>query len=130
MSSDSELLSGTLRFAYPFIITFGFYIILNGHLTPGGGFHGGAVLTAVFITRYLILPTQHIKIDGLRIIEKLVFILIFVVPIFFLFTQLGRQFPQYHVAYLILMNALIGIKVFCGLSIVFFRFVFYESVAS
>ena len=28
----------------PFIMIFGIYIILNGHLSPGGGFSGGAVL--------------------------------------------------------------------------------------
>lgn len=28
----------------PFIFIFGIYIILNGHLSPGGGFSGGAVL--------------------------------------------------------------------------------------
>lgn len=28
----------------PIILTFGFYIILHGHLTPGGGFQGGAVI--------------------------------------------------------------------------------------
>ncbi len=29
---------------FPFIMIFGVYIILNGHLSPGGGFSGGAVL--------------------------------------------------------------------------------------
>ena len=28
----------------PFILVFGVYIVLNGHLSPGGGFSGGAVL--------------------------------------------------------------------------------------
>jgi len=28
----------------PFILIFGIYILLNGHLTPGGGFSGGAIL--------------------------------------------------------------------------------------
>jgi energy-converting hydrogenase B subunit I len=29
---------------YPFIFIFGWYVILHGHLTPGGGFQGGAVV--------------------------------------------------------------------------------------
>lgn len=127
MKSNSELVSSSLRFIYPFIVMFGFYMILNGHITPGGGFQGGAVLTAVFISRYLILPAQTIRIDGLRIIEKLVFILILIIPMFFLFSMINMRFPALNVPYLIVMNILIGIKVFCGLGIIFIRFVFYES---
>lgn len=31
---------------FPFILIYGIYIILNGHLSPGGGFSGGAILGA------------------------------------------------------------------------------------
>lgn len=30
----------------PFIMVFGLYIVFNGHLSPGGGFSGGAILGA------------------------------------------------------------------------------------
>lgn len=33
----------------PFLFIFGIYIILNGHLSPGGGFSGGAVMGASLI---------------------------------------------------------------------------------
>lgn len=33
----------------PIILVFGIYVILNGHISPGGGFSGGAVLGAGFI---------------------------------------------------------------------------------
>jgi energy-converting hydrogenase B subunit I len=29
---------------YPFVLIFGLYIVAHGHLTPGGGFQGGAVI--------------------------------------------------------------------------------------
>ena len=32
------------RLLIPFIFIFGFYIVAHGHLTPGGGFQGGAVI--------------------------------------------------------------------------------------
>jgi multisubunit Na+/H+ antiporter MnhB subunit len=36
------------RFVYGLIIVFGFYVIMHGHLTPGGGFQGGAVVASAF----------------------------------------------------------------------------------
>ncbi len=32
------------RLLLPFIMVYGIYVVLNGHLSPGGGFSGGAVL--------------------------------------------------------------------------------------
>ena len=44
---------GVLQFAAkyltPIILLFGIYIVLNGHLSPGGGFSGGAVMGAGLI---------------------------------------------------------------------------------
>ena len=36
------------RFVYGLIIVFGFYVIMHGHLTPGGGFQGGAIVASAF----------------------------------------------------------------------------------
>ena len=33
----------------PLVLVFGVYVVLNGHLSPGGGFSGGAILGAGFI---------------------------------------------------------------------------------
>jgi hypothetical protein len=49
MNEHSDLTSTTLGFIYPLFIVFGLYIIFNGHVSPGGGFQGGAVLSAMFI---------------------------------------------------------------------------------
>jgi multicomponent Na+:H+ antiporter subunit B len=43
------LLKGAVRMIFPFILLYGFYVVLNGHLSPGGGFSGGAVLGAGMI---------------------------------------------------------------------------------
>ncbi|MCG8501787.1 MAG: MnhB domain-containing protein [Firmicutes bacterium] len=127
MRDHSEIISHTTGILYPFIILFGFYIILNGHNTPGGGFQGGAVLSAVFISRYLALPVNDIKLKNLQILEKIFYILIVGIPMLFLFLQFNFKYPFWNEPYLIAMNVLIGMKVACGLSIIFFRFVFYES---
>lgn len=39
----------TMRALIPFIFVFGIYVLLNGHLSPGGGFSGGAILGAGII---------------------------------------------------------------------------------
>lgn len=43
------ILQAGARILVPVIILFGIYIILNGHLSPGGGFSGGAVIGAGLI---------------------------------------------------------------------------------
>ena len=43
------LLSQVAVYFVPVIFLFGIYIILNGHLSPGGGFAGGAIISAGMI---------------------------------------------------------------------------------
>lgn len=38
-----------VKILIPFIMVFGVYILFNGHLSPGGGFSGGAILGTGFI---------------------------------------------------------------------------------
>jgi multicomponent Na+:H+ antiporter subunit B len=40
----SKIVRTMANLMYPFIFIFGWYVILHGHLTPGGGFQGGAVV--------------------------------------------------------------------------------------
>ena len=126
MNDHSELLSKTLGIIYPFILIIGIYITVNGHLSPGGGFQGGAVISAIFICKYLILPIHDTQLDRIQMIEKLALVFILLFPVTFVFMQLNIQFPEFNRIYLILMNTLIALKVACGLSIIFFRFVYYE----
>ncbi len=46
---EDPILSCAARLLVPVILLFGVYIILNGHLGPGGGFAGGAVMGAGLI---------------------------------------------------------------------------------
>ncbi len=47
------------------ILLFGFYIILYGHLTPGGGFAGGVIL-AVAYTLLMLSLSRHIALKKLN----------------------------------------------------------------
>jgi multicomponent Na+:H+ antiporter subunit B len=42
----SLIVKTMVRFLIGFIILFGIYVVLTGHLSPGGGFAGGVVLAA------------------------------------------------------------------------------------
>ncbi len=46
---NDAILQGTALVLAPIIFIFGIYIILNGHLSPGGGFSGGAIMGAGLI---------------------------------------------------------------------------------
>lgn len=45
----------------PFILVFGAYIIFNGHLSPGGGFSGGAILGAALSLYAAAFGAQRIR---------------------------------------------------------------------
>lgn len=37
------------KYVVPIIFVFGIYVVLNGHISPGGGFSGGAIIGAGLI---------------------------------------------------------------------------------
>ena len=43
------ILKKTAGIVAPFIMMFGIYVVLNGHISPGGGFSGGAIIGAGLI---------------------------------------------------------------------------------
>jgi len=44
-----------------FIVVFGLYIIAHGHLTPGGGFQGGAVIVSGVVMLLVAFNSQELK---------------------------------------------------------------------
>ncbi|MGB9666444.1 MAG: hydrogen gas-evolving membrane-bound hydrogenase subunit E [Candidatus Cryosericum sp.] len=59
------------RIIFPFVVLFGVYIILHGHLTPGGGFQGGAIIASGVLMLYLANPEMHLARNNLLITEGL-----------------------------------------------------------
>lgn len=45
----STILKVVSSFIIPFIQIFGAYVVVNGHISPGGGFAGGTIIGASFI---------------------------------------------------------------------------------
>lgn len=74
------ILRSITRILVPFILIFGIYVILNGHISPGGGFSGGAILGAgmiLFVSAFGYEEAQKV------ISEKLVKTLTFVALTFY-----------------------------------------------
>ena len=46
---DDSILQQVTFLLFPIIVIFGIYVILNGHISPGGGFSGGAIVGAGLI---------------------------------------------------------------------------------
>ena len=126
MNDHSQLLSRALVILYPIILVFGIYVILNGHISPGGGFQGGALLMAIYICRYLTDTSEEIYFDVFQRIEKLLLVLVLLVALAFLATMLNVMVPVLNLPYLIIMNTLIGFKVATGMTIIFYKFILSE----
>jgi len=54
-----ELLTTGTRFLVPLILLLGVYVFVNGHLTPGGGFQGGAIIASGILLTLLADPLKH-----------------------------------------------------------------------
>lgn len=125
--NNSEIVVRMVGIIYPFVMLFGIYVIINGHVSPGGGFQGGAVLATALISRYLVYPNFDLDLDVIEKIEKWLFFFIVLVPVVYVFMQIQPENTgMSNQAYMMVMNTLIGMKVFSGLSIIFYRFVFFE----
>lgn len=46
---DDVILGTVAKLIIPFIQAFGVYVVLHGHLSPGGAFAGGAIIASAFI---------------------------------------------------------------------------------
>ena len=54
----------------PFIVIVGTYIFIHGHLTPGGGFPGGAVIASGFLLLLLVHTTKGLPEKKLSVTES------------------------------------------------------------
>ncbi len=118
------------RIIYPLMIAFGFYVVINGHLSPGGGFQGGAIIATAILILYYIDSDKETDITLLVTVEKIVYIAIIAVVSFSVLTR-GEWFTNFvpvdaplsvRSIYLVLLNLLIGVKVALGLWMIFAAF--------
>jgi len=67
----SEIVETATQLLLPMIILFGIYVFMNGHLSPGGGFQGGAIIASGTMFLLLALPESHLSRLMIAITESL-----------------------------------------------------------
>ena len=67
----SEILTTGTDILVPVIMLFGIYIFLHGHLSPGGGFQGGAVVASAVLLLFLAYPGFRLRHGILAALESL-----------------------------------------------------------
>ena len=128
----SELVRNGAEVVLPLIFLFGAYVILNGHLSAGGGFQGGAVVSSGVMLFILAYPDSRIPHGLLSATESLAGVLYVTIGVLgiaiaggFLDSRilpLGEFGTFISAGAIPLISALLGIKVGAELSVIIDRF--------
>lgn len=125
-----ELFVTFSRVLYPVMLLFGMYVVINGHVSPGGGFQGGAIIATAILILYYIDISKTVEVNLILTIEKYLFLVLFSTAFLSFFTK-GVFFTNFipssmgldiQVIYLYILNILIGAKVSLGLISIFTAF--------
>ena len=132
MSGMTVIVKTITRLIAAFIFLYGVYIVLHGHLTPGGGFAGGVIIAASFVLLILSFGTLEMKekasyafgsifesIGGLLFILLAAFGLLLGTYFFLNFLPKGTPLRLVSAGIIPLANIAIGIKVGAGLFSIF-----------
>ena len=120
------------RLTVGLILLYGIYIVLHGHLSPGGGFAGGVIIALSFIHLMLAfgkeVALKKLSESWASIFESLggimflsIALLGFIGGYFFLnfFIQKGKPFELFSAGIIPLCNIAISLKVGAGLFAIF-----------
>jgi multicomponent Na+:H+ antiporter subunit B len=132
MQQASEIVQSGAGILFPLIAIFAAYIIMNGHLSAGGGFQGGAVIACGVLLLLLANPHHQLDLEFLSITESaagVLFVLVGIAGLIFAGGFLDNrvlplgQFGAFFSAGVIpVLAVLLGIKVGCELSVIIDRF--------
>ncbi|MGV3635221.1 MAG: hydrogen gas-evolving membrane-bound hydrogenase subunit E [Pseudorhodoplanes sp.] len=128
----SEIVRTATQILVPLIAIFAAYIIMNGHISAGGGFQGGAVIASAVLLLLLANPSQQLNTAFLSITESLAGVLFVLVGVAGLIAAGGfldnRVLPLgafgafFSAGAIPVLSVLLGIKVGCELSVILDRF--------
>jgi len=130
------------KFVMPPVVLFGIYMMLHGHLTPGGGFPGGVIVSSAFILLVLAFGKevvfQKLRVSTASILESvgaLIFLSLAVLGMviggWFFINFLPKGYPLKIISagFIPFANIGIGLKVTGGIFAVFLTLVMFRIVA-
>jgi len=114
----SRIVKTVSRELIPFIFLFGIYMIIYGHLSPGGGFQGGVILAMGVVLIFVVYGVEKtqkyiLHFSLIEILGVTFFVIIGILSI-----VNGKQFYS-NLGAIWLLNIIIGLKVFAGLTILY-----------
>lgn len=120
------------NFLVPVIMMFGIYVVLNGHLSPGGGFSGGAILGAgliLYLTAYGFEKTHRFMNEKVVEVLKAGALIFYCFSIsYFLYTganQLHTIFTTGTPGNIISAGLLVYLNTFVGIEVACTMYTFY-----
>lgn len=124
---EDQIVRVTSRLVVPFIQVYGIYVILFGHLSPGGGFSGGAIfgasLVLIALSFNLEVGVKQISEDTSSLLESgggLGFVLTGLIAVFLGTNYLSNRaagFPMGQAGELFSAGAILIITIFLGIKV-------------
>lgn len=122
------------------IFLYGIYIITHGHLTPGGGFAGGAIIAGAYILNILAFGSDAMNLknkeQGSSLSESLAIFIVLMLAVFALFIGskifFANYLPKGQLGEIIsagaipLYNIFIGIEVAAAIITIFLALVIFK----
>lgn len=71
LPTSGELLTTGSRLLVPLILLLGAYVFINGHLSPGGGFQGGAIIASAPLLLLLTDPLRRFSHRLITLVESI-----------------------------------------------------------
>lgn len=128
----SSIVRNSSRLVSPFLIAYGAFMIVNGHISPGGGFQGGVILAVAVI----MLITSHgytavkekFSVRFVKIVEGLSGLSIILISMvglvlgtyFLNFLKGGEPGTLFSGGTVVLFNIFIGVKVGVAFTLLFY----------
>ncbi|MFP4050187.1 MAG: MnhB domain-containing protein [Thermoplasmata archaeon] len=128
----SSIVRNSSKLVSPFLVAYATYMIVNGHITPGGGFQGGVILAVSVI----LLITSHgykavqetFSVRLVKSLESQSLLLIIIMSIiglafgsyFFNFLRGGEPGTLFSGGTVVIFNILIGLEVGAAFTLLFY----------